>query len=195
MGNNIQSVSNMVPEGTLTIGIYNPTEGLLTDCNRTLQERSGKDTPIVVLTRQFLVAISESLYKINPNLLWLHIAHSEGGVVGGNAIKGMTEEQKDHLKHQLYFLGLGPAKPLSLEYGRGVTNIYSRQDFIAGWFALKYANNPRYDVKFVRCRSKFSERTGYLADHAFLGGTYQHAQKGHYDDLKFLHGFYDGKIP
>jgi len=46
-----------------------------------------------------------------------------------------TEEQKGHLKRQLYFLGMGPAKPVPLEYGRGVTNIYSKQDFVTGAFA------------------------------------------------------------
>jgi hypothetical protein len=190
---NVRSVANMVPEGTLTIGMYNPTRGLINDCKRTIKERGGKDTPTVVNTRQFMVAISETLHKINPDLLWLHIAHSEGGVIGRNAIKGMTEDQKDLLKNQLYVLGLGPAKPVPLEYGRGVTNVYSKQDFITGWFALKYKNDPKYDVKFVRCRSKFSERTGYFADHAFLGGTYQRAQQDEIDDLRIQHGFYNGK--
>jgi hypothetical protein len=139
-----------------------------------------------------MVAISETLHKINPDLLWLHIAHSEGGVIGRNAIKGMTEDQKQLLKNQIYVLGFGPAKPMPLEYGREVANIYSKQDFITKWFALKYKNDPKYDVKFVPCRSTFSERTAYFADHAFLGRTYQGEQSGHIKRLREKRGFYDG---
>ena len=102
---NVQSIINMVPEGTLTFGMYNPTQGIFSDCKRTFKERGGKDTPAVVSTRQYMVAISETLHKINPDLLWLHMGHSEGGVIGGNAIKGMTEEQRSLLQNQLYFLG------------------------------------------------------------------------------------------
>jgi hypothetical protein len=149
----------------------------------------------VVNTRQYMVAISETLHKINPDLLWLHIAHSEGGVVGRNAIKGMTEDQKDLLRNQLYVLGVAPAKPIPLEFGKGVTNVYSRKDFITKWFALKYKNDPKYDVKFVRCRSTFSERTAYLADHAFLGGTYQWEQSEYIRELRKTWRFYDGKTP
>jgi len=182
----------MIPEGTLIVGIHNPSQGFIRDCKRTFRERRGKDTPTVVRTRQFMVAISETLHKINPELLWLHIAHSEGGAISNNAIKGMTEEQKDHLRQQLYFLGVAPAQPTPLEYGRGVSNIYSKQDFITGWFALKYRNDPKYDVSFVPCRSTLSERTAYFADHAFLGGTYKRVQKDEIRDLRIKHGFYDG---
>jgi RHS repeat-associated protein len=190
---NVLSITNMVPEGTLTFGMYNMTKGLIQDCKRTFQEREGKDTPIVVSTRQYMVAISETLHKINPDLLWLHIAHSEGGVVGRNAIQGMTEDQKNLLKNQLYILGLGPAMPIPLQFGRGVTNIYSEQDFITGWFALKYKNDPNYEIKFVPCRSKFSERTVYFADHPFLGGTYQGEREKYIGRLRKSEGFYDAK--
>ncbi len=189
---NVQSIGNMVSEGTLIFGMYNATQGLIQDCKRTFQERGGKDTPTVVNTRQYMVAISETLHKINPDLLWLHIGHSEGGVVGRNAIKGMTEDQRSLLKNQLYVLGLGPAKPIPLEYGREVANIYSKQDFVTGWFALKYKNDPKYDVRFVSCRSTLSERTAYFADHAFLGGTYQGAQSKFIKNLREKRGLYDG---
>ena len=192
LAQNVRSLANMVPEGTLTFGMYNPTKGLIQDCKRTLQEQRGKETPTVVSTRQYMVAISETLHKINPDLLWLHIAHSEGGVIGRNAIQGMTEGQKNLLKNQLYFLGVGPSKPIPLEYGRGVTNIYSKQDFITGWFALKYKNDPKYDVKFIPCRSKLSERTAYFADHAFLGETYQGVQLNYIGGLRKKWKFYDG---
>lgn len=188
----IRSVVSMIPEGTLTIGMHNPSKGLLRDCKRTFKERHGKDTAAVVRSRQFMVALSETLYRINPDLLWLHICHSEGGAICNNAIKGMTPEQKDRLKQQTYLLGIGPAKPLPLGHGKGVTNIYSKQDLVTGVFALNYKNNPRYDIRFVRCRSSLPERTGFIADHAYLGGTYQWEQREYTRDLREQWGFYNG---
>ena len=193
LGRNIQSVTSMIPEGTLTVGMYNPTQGMMNDCKRVFRERQGKDTPIVVRTRQMMVAISETLKKINPDLLWLHVAHSEGGLIGNNAIEGMTEDQRGLIQQQLYYLGIGPAKPAPLDYGYRVTNIYSKQDFITGWFALKYANDPKYDVQFVPCKSAWSDRTGYFADHGYLGGTYQQSQDLYLGRLRKKEGFYNGK--
>ncbi len=187
---NVQSIVNMVPEGTLIMGIYNPTQGIYRDCKRTIEERRGKDTPIVVSTRQMMVAISQALYKINPELAWLHVAHSEGGVICKNAIQGMIEDERGLLKKQMYILALGPAEPIPKDYGRGVTNIYSEKDFITGRFAKKHVDDPNYDIQFVECRSTWSERTGYFADHAHLGGTYQWAQFKNIDNLRQERGFH-----
>jgi hypothetical protein len=194
LARNVQTIANKIPEGTLIIGMYNPTRGIFRDVKRTFSENKGRDTPTVVRTRQFMIAISHTLHRLNPELLWLHIPHSEAGVIANNAIKGMTDEQKRKLKHQLHIMALGPAKPIPTEFGKEVVNIYSRQDFITGVFALKSRNDPRYDIRFVKCISKFSERTGYIADHAFLGGTYQKVLQGGINELRSTEGFYNDKM-
>lgn len=188
---NIASIANMVPEGALTIGIYNPTKGIYRDIRRTFKEQDGKDTPIVVRTRQIMVAISELIHKINPNLLWLHIPHSEGGVICHNSIQGMTDDQRARLKNQLLIFALGPAKPIPNEYGKDVVNIYSKQDFITGWFASKYKNSQEYNVKMVSCSSGFFQRTAFSADHAYLGGTYKKARLKYFRKIRQNEGFYD----
>ncbi len=190
---NVQSVVNMVPEGTLTIGLYNQTEGFFPDVYRTFQERSGKDTPTVVNTRQFLIAVSEFLHKINPELLFYHIAHSEAGVIGVNAIQGMTYEQKERLQNQLLILGIGPAKPFPKAFGLQVKNIYSKQDFVTCWFAFWHRKNPEHNIKFVSARTKLKNRTGWLADHPHLGETYQGGQFKDIDRKRDRWGFYDGR--
>ena len=189
---NVQSISNMITEGTLIIGMHNPDKGLIRDCKRTFKERNGKDTPIVVRTRQFLVAISESIYKINPDLLSLHLPHSEAGVIGNNAIAGMTKEKSSpqetalHPQRRSRHADPPRIRPRCHQF-------YSRQDFVTGGFALKYRNNPEYDVKFVKCRSSFAQRTAFIADHAYLGRTYQREQSKYIADLRRIEGFYDGK--
>lgn len=61
------------------------------------------------------------------------------------------------------------------------------------WFALKHRNNPKYDIRFVPCRSSWSQRTGYIADHAFLGETYQQVISDYIQDVRAKWGLYDGK--
>lgn len=190
---NMLSTTKMVPEGTLTIALYNPTEGPFRDCIRFCRQSAGKDTPTVVTTRQFLIAVSDNLYKINSQLLWLHIAHSEAGLIYNNACKGMTPDQQSKLNQQINVFGLGPGEPVPLEFGYETRNVYSNQDFFTMWFALKHRNNPKYDIRFVPCRSKWSERTGYIADHAFLGGTYQSEQMKYIRELRKTYGFYGTK--
>lgn len=191
---NVGATSKMIPEGTLTIALHNPTKGFFKDFIRFFKEKRGKDTPTVVRTRQFMVTVSERLYKINPELLWLHIPHSEGGVITLNAYKGMTPDQQDQLRHQLCLISLGPGGLIPSDYGVSVVNTYSKQDFITRLFALKYRNDPQYNIRFVPCRSSWSERTGYVADHAFLGGTYQNVLKDEIRDLRIKYGFYNSKL-
>lgn len=42
-------------------------------------------------------------------------------------------------------------------------------------------------------KRSLSERTGYFADHAFLGGTYQMEQLKYIRELRKKEGFYDSK--
>lgn len=149
--------------------------------------------PLQNTTRQFLLAISDQLYKMNTELLWQHFAHSEGGVIYRNACQGMTPDQRDQLNQQIDVLGLGPAAAIPSNYGFHVANTWSNQDFFTMWFAFKHRKDPEYNIKFVPCQSKWSERTGYIADHAFLGGTYQNVMAGHIKNRRHKYGFYDAK--
>jgi RHS repeat-associated protein len=113
LARNVQTISNKIPEGTLIIGMYNPTRGIFRDVKRTFSENKGRDTPTVVRTRQFMIAISHTLHRLNPELLWLHIPHSEAGVIANNAIKGMTDQQKRTTEGSATYSGFGSSQAYS----------------------------------------------------------------------------------
>ena len=87
---------------TLLIALYNPTEGFIKDVKRTYKERAKVETPTVSLARQFMTTTADKLYKINPQVLWLCIPHSENGVITKRAIEGMTEGQQQILQEILH---------------------------------------------------------------------------------------------
>lgn len=203
--------------GTLFIGRHNQSEGVFKDISRACKEISGMETPKICGARQFMTACAEQIHKLNPSTLsnigslWLHIAHSEGGAIGRRAIEGMTPEQKSLIQQHLISLGIGPAMPTPKNYAFEAVNIYSTQDFVTGGFgaphipaaivagvvgcesAKSFWGNKDCDIRFVSCRSTWGERSFYIADHAFLGGTYQGEMKKWIGEYNKKFGFYNGK--
>lgn len=182
--------------GTLLVGLYNPSEGLLNDLSRTKQERKGIETTIVCLERQFLANTGERLYNINPLILWLSIPHSENGVITKRAIEGLSEGNQQILKEILHIYAVGPAEPLPKEQGASVINVYSKKDYITGFgpfgHAKQYMNDPAYDIRVLSCQSSISHCNLFIADHGFLEPTYRKAWKGHINKLNETFKFYKG---
>ncbi len=177
---------------TLLMALYNPTEGVLKDIQRTNKERDGIETPIVCIMRQFMATTGEKLYNINPQSLWLCIPHSENGVITKRAIEGMTEAQQQILQKILHIFAVGPAEPLARYQGASVENVYSKKDHITGGYAKPYMNNPDYNIRILSCQSSIGQCNLWIADHGFLQPTYRTAWKGHIDKLKENFKFYGG---
>jgi len=178
--------------GTLIVSLHNPTEGLVKDAYRTLKERSGVNTPTVCRTRQFMATISEALHKVNPDVLWLYLAHSENGVISKRAIEGLSTEHKNLLQKELHMYAAGPADPLPKELGQSVINVYSTKDYITKWFAKPYLEDRNYDIRFLNCESPRSERILGGPDHGFLAPTYNKGWTGRIYDLRDDFVFYQG---
>jgi RHS repeat-associated protein len=140
-----ESIAKQIP-GTLMIGLYHGTKGVGPDVLRTLKDLCNIETFEVAVTRQFLLACSKALYKINPAVtdssgvikslgsIWMHINHSRGGVIDFRAIQGMASEEKQILQTQILITAVAPAHTLPIDFGLKVVNYYSTQDFITGAF-------------------------------------------------------------
>ena len=89
-----QSIADKIPGDGLMICMYVPTNGIVKDVSATFAEKKRKETPEVIMTRQAMIALTETLGKVNPNLLWLHINHSRAGAIGCAAIDGMERRLK-----------------------------------------------------------------------------------------------------
>ena len=178
-------------KGTLFIGIHNPTKGLPRDFIRTIGEKIGIETSAVERAKQFFMVLADSISRVNPNALWLHIAHSEGGVITNRAIERVGERRQEILQKQLYVFSVGPAEPIPMDYGAKCISVYSEKDYVTGFFGKPFRNDPRYDIQFLKCISPSNEKNFYIADHRFLGPTYAKAWSSYIKYLQETNGFYD----
>ena len=181
-----------IPEGTLSINMHNPTEGKWEDAVRTIDERNGIQTAFVMTNQEFMGEVLERLHKINDQILWGYIPHSEGGVITVNSIEGLTPWQQELAQKHLSVFAIGPALPVRNDYASQVMNIYSESDHVTKSFGMAFLDSPYFNIRILQCTSKWSERTGFFADHAFKGGTYGKAMDGHFRDWRTENGFYNG---
>ncbi len=143
-----------------------------------------------------MVYFSDSVYKLNPGLLWLDMSHSRGGVIRARAIEGMTDEQKERVKEQLLYVGIAPAEPLAKKYAKESQNIYSDFDNITGDFGRAFDRNQKrageeiYDIEFVQCITPINQRTFYLTDHYLMAPTYTRVRRENIREYGRKYGFY-----
>lgn len=177
---NAKGFMNLVENDTLFIGIYNRSSGLLPDSIRCLtQIHQRKITENVKNTAFFLGLIADSLQALSGESYWLHIPHSEAGVLFNLGYTLLNDTQKEFLKNELVVFALGPADPISWKHCQSAENVYSKKDSITKRYGEKYQNHPDYNIKFLNCESKRSEFTAYISDHAPLGTTYKNALIDH----------------
>ncbi|GAB5411090.1 MAG: hypothetical protein ChlgKO_02040 [Chlamydiales bacterium] len=120
-------------EAPLFIGLYNRTSGkgygFINDLQRLMNEWTLNPSSVISL-RQLFASVIDKLS--NTNHLWLHIAHSEGGLLTQNCLthprKGLFSQHKNLLKKHLLTLVFGGVSPVSDEACKEQANIYSTQD-------------------------------------------------------------------
>lgn len=178
------NLATFLPKETLLIGIYNRTEGLVKDSLRAMKELFGKETPIVDRTRQMMTACLDVLSNTSPEGLWLHVMHSEAGVIGKNAIEGMTSEQRKKLRNHMIGLGIAPAAPLSKCHTLDAISYYSEKDQVTLQYGELYLNDPNYDIQVVKCRTPSSDLDFFAGDHGYFKPTNQGSIKNGFDRFR-----------
>jgi len=184
-----QSVIDQVPEGTLFLGMHNPPGSLKSDLERANDERNNIETSIVRKTCQMMGAIADTIQKINPDLVWLDLRHSEGGVIGRRAVERLTQDQQKIMQKQWMCLAFGPAKLIPQSYGIKVSNFYSEKDRVTKKYAKEQNDGFSYNVTFLPCTST---NNPWYGDHAFMGNTYTKERQDQFLKIREKRGFYDG---
>ncbi len=137
-----QGIVNQFPEGPLCIGLHNPTTHILPlDMYRFRNEPSLNANAVYSLLLMIKV-FADRISEINPNIIWTHFAHSEGGLIL-NAVMKFIHEQRQHnetkkfIKKNFVAATYGAVKPLSSDYVLDAINTYSNRD-IALFFGKNY---------------------------------------------------------
>lgn len=138
-----QLIIDQFPEGPLCIGLHNATtHDLRLDMGRFLDEPLFNKASVYSLC-QMIKTFADLLSKINPNVVWTHFAHSEGGLIA-NAVLTLCNQSwlrdvQKYLKEHLVIATYGAVKPVPSDPVLDVVNTYSKKD-IALFFGSFYLN-------------------------------------------------------
>ena len=134
-------------EKPLCIGLYNATNGIIWGIKDDLLRLNDEWTlncNSVLSFRQMVCTFADLLPFINPQIRWVHIAHSEGSLIAHEALTGRQGFRlgfrraniiKNHLITATYG-GVAPIPNIVLE----AVNNYSTHDIVTGWYAHTYLN-------------------------------------------------------
>lgn len=123
-----------IPEGTLAIGLYNPTKGLRADLGGVYDKLLHNLCNTACCTYSMMVFLADYLSKFNRDLYWVHVAHSEGGIIAKMALSlihnSLTTREKfsRYFKEQVIVATYGAVLPVEKTHGFLVLNTYSSKD-------------------------------------------------------------------
>jgi hypothetical protein len=130
-----QMVFDQFKEAPLCIGLYNAT--LIQsfpsplDMLRFVSEKLLNRGSVYSLC-QTMATLASVVSKLNPNLLWVHFAHSEGSLIANAALEVCTNtffsNTREYLKNNLITSTYGAVKPIPDEYTKYSINTYSKND-------------------------------------------------------------------
>ena len=164
--NRCKQVLAQFPEGQLFIGLHNPITSLPLSLGRFTSEELF-NTPAVYSLCQTFYTFAEKLAELNPNLIWTHFAHSEGGLIGHVALDLMHKSGNNnitkYLREHLVTATYGAVKPIPTNHVLRAINTYSDHD-IALTFGQNYLDKPLEEIKVKPYKStkKVDEKTYHL---------------------------------
>lgn len=133
-------ICDKIHEGTLCIGLYNPTEGLPADLLRVNGKLNAELSDICCFTYAMMRTFAKLLWKREDAMSyktpsWCHFAHSEGAIIARLCLI-MMEHDKDpenaHLKNffKTHFIPYtyGAVLPIPTSYVKNAINTYSEKD-------------------------------------------------------------------
>lgn len=191
-----QSILSNLRASTLCVGLYHPTIDQVTDIMTLGDDLLDLgDTPIICATRQMFITFADRLRQINPQLRWLHIAHSKGCFIAKKALEGIEDNKlRNYLKERLVIDTYGGVEPIPKSLIEHSRNTYSVADK-ATWerFGKPYKSKYEYNINDVVSLASKEEKDRIEGDHDFQGKTYQPSLKNNIEDLKSKFGIYDQK--
>ncbi len=148
-----ESILEQVPEIPLCIGLYNPTKGLINDLREVSNKLDGILSDTICATHALFATLAEKLKKINPEQLFAHFTHSEGGLIAKKALELDSSNLKSYYQTNLLIATYGAVLPIPKSHARAI-NTYSTGDF-ATWPRVKRyladlgEQAKDYDIKTV----------------------------------------------
>ncbi len=189
MGEEIKGHLN--PEQLLCIGLYNKSIKLPGDSVRMQCEFLGCRTEVVRSMRKMFSTMVDRLKRNFSHPNWLHIAHSEGGLIARDTLAGLSFETSRYTKNHLIVHTYGSVQPIAKHEAETAVNFYASHDIAYQVYGVNYEKNPNYTIKVVD-----SKKPPFLpipGDHGFLGATYPGVLETNMRNLRDEVGFFNAK--
>lgn len=123
--------------------------------------------------------------------MWLHICHSEGGLIAHDTLSGLEWGTSIFCQNHLLVHTYGSVQPIARRSAKEARNTYSTHDIAYRLYGARYEKNSDYEIMVVNSKEKpISPIPG---DHGFLGSTYPSALKDNIDRIRRKFPIYDSK--
>lgn len=158
-------INGYLPENPLCIGLHNPTTGKIPIDMLRFKAEQYINIEAVHSLRQLRVTFANLLPQINPNLLWLHIAHSEGGLIA-NVVHRLFEDwrlskEREYIKNHLITATYGAVMPVPDNVVHHVVNTYSKDDIAMFFYGRTYLDTDFDKIK----EDSYTSRKTYEGKH------------------------------
>ncbi len=145
-----ESLVKQFSERPLCIGLHNPTWGGIPPIDMIRFRREVRVHPSASSSLFHMIkTLGEALPSINPNLIWVHAAHSEGALIANEVFdlgeeKGWLAKANPCIKKQLISLTYGAVTPIRDAYAFRARNTYSLQDIVL------FMSQRHFDIDFTK---------------------------------------------
>ncbi|MCE5316245.1 MAG: hypothetical protein LLG04_02640 [Parachlamydia sp.] len=186
-----ETIKSFIPEGPLCVGFYNQSSTIVPDLARLQCEFFGVRTEVVRSTRKMFTTLTNRLRVINPHPLWLHICHSEGGLIAHDTLGGLEYGTSVFCQNHLLVHTYGAVQPIPKRAAKIALNTYATHDIAYRMYGVKYENRSDYEINVVSSE----EKPSFIVpgDHGFLGSTYPIALKRNMNQIREKFSIYDAK--
>ncbi|MCE5316329.1 MAG: hypothetical protein LLG04_03070 [Parachlamydia sp.] len=186
-----KTIKSFIKEGPLCIGLYNQSRTIGLDLARLQCEFYGIPTEVIRSNRKMYTTFVNRLRITNLHPLWLHICHSEGGLIAHKTLEGLDYNASVFCQNHLIMHTYGAVKPIPKKAAKIALNTYATHDIAYHTYGAYYKNQPGYEINVVDSKEKpYSPIPG---DHGFLGATYPGALSVNLDKIRERHKIYDAK--
>lgn len=165
----MQTLAGLVPQGFAILGIYNPTEGVLSDVRRVFNERNDCKTPNVEMFTTVFTELLDLIEKDNVKSKGILMPFSGSGATFSSTYNNMSDEDQARMRKHFIAKTIASAKVMPKEFGPETDNVYSKGDFTTGWFSdeTNGIGVRMIDVKVIKNNLYY-----LINEHAILGPTY-----------------------
>jgi hypothetical protein len=151
----------------------------------------GCRTEVVRSMRKMFSTMVDRLKRNYSHPNWLHIAHSEGGLILRDTLEGLSFETSRYTKNHLIVHTYGSVQPIAKHDAEIAVNFYASHDIAYQVYGVKYEKNDNYEIDVTN--SKEIPTLPIPGDHAFLGATYPGILKENMNRLRANEGFFNAK--